>query len=57
MTEYPDLDEVFHMQWLSQGTSQGHSQLPGTVTTNGEAATSTPLLEPVVPRRRPNENA
>ncbi|KIW22004.1 uncharacterized protein PV07_12589 [Cladophialophora immunda] len=56
MAEYPDLDEVFRLQWLSQGTSQGHSQLPGTVTTYAEATTPTPVPD-VVPRSRAHETA
>jgi hypothetical protein len=53
MTEYPDLDGLFDLQWASRRSSQRSSQLPGTVTSHGDD--ETPLPEPVVPGRGPNE--
>jgi hypothetical protein len=53
MSEYPDLDELFYLQWASQRSSQRSSQLLGTATSHGDD--ETPLPEPIVPSKGTNE--
>ncbi|KAK5189083.1 hypothetical protein LTR96_011243 [Exophiala xenobiotica] len=58
MSEYPDLDSIFHLQWPPQASSHPYSQVPGTVSSLDRSELSSPPASHLnIVQRGPNHNA